>query len=250
MPRFTPAEARWAFTFALETLSEVDRSPLKRLREEFYPEWRTSVLGPDRGDGRYTSLAQREELAATAPVVAERWASACKLLKPGSRSAPAWLIDYAVEYLTKLPAVSLVSEQPLAGKPQPCLRAPRQVDPAGLFLPMPHPEPFPGEAWLKYRKRVCRVLRAHWDATRNGSRRQKKPVALKIRPSFITRIEHAQWFILYQCCGWKLAKIAACTWYQRRGSGEQAIWQGLTHFAERTGSKVSAKRRGLKKSAR
>jgi hypothetical protein len=250
MQRITPAEARRAFTIALETLHDIDISPLKRLREEFYWEWRTLVLGPEQRAGQYTSSTQWEELDRTAPAIVERWASACKLLTPGSRSAPGWLADYGVEYLKKLRAVPLVSAQPPETEPPPSATPARVVGRGALFLPMPHPEPFPGEPWHQYRQRVCRVLRSHWDAAQKLPRQVKKPGTQDPLPSSATKIEHAQWFILYQCCGWMLAKIAACPWYQRRGDtgAERTIWEGIQGVANRTGLEVTRKRALFKKS--
>jgi hypothetical protein len=41
-------------------------------------------------------------------------------------------------------------------------------------------------------------------------------------------VEHAQWFILYQCCELKLAVISSLPWHGRRGGrgAAQTIWQG------------------------
>jgi hypothetical protein len=97
--RITRAEAQGRFICALETFCDRDKSPLKRLLEEFYPEWKAAFSNPD---SRYVSARQQEQAVQTARGVLKQWAAACNLVSADSGSTPHWLIDYADAYLKEL----------------------------------------------------------------------------------------------------------------------------------------------------
>lgn len=252
--RITRAEAQGRFICALETLCDRNKSPLKRLLEEFYSEWKAASSNPD---SRYVSARLREQAAQTTRGVLKQWAAACNLVSADSGSTPDWLIDYVGAYLKELERSWLgadVSRMFVPQKPQratlalPSNQAGRRE---ALWLPMPNPEPLSGETWAQYRRRACKALKAHWIARQRG---HKKPRSVGHenggrRSSAEGSLDHSGWFILYQCCGWSLKRIGDCPWYDRRGGQnvEPTIWQGVQSIAERAGLKVIRKRPPLKK---
>jgi hypothetical protein len=253
MRRITRDDARRAFTFALESLGHIDRSPLKRLREEFQPEWRCSFSNPE---SRYIGIAQREQMEKEARAAIVRWAAACKLVaESDSRPSPEWLVDYAIQHLKKLRDDGQVTAPTLESGTSPSGNAPSPVDRRVVLLPVPNVEPH--ESWLKYKKRACATLHRYWVAMSKQPKTSRGPRRQKRQPSKTRILDHAQWFILYQCCGWHLAQIGDCHWYDLKrdrgsvkGQGpEQTIWQGIRSIAERTGLRRLPKRPGLKKSA-
>src|SRR5882757_8644349 len=59
MRRITPEDARERFRQALERLREFDGSPFKRLRDDFYPDWKAAFLNQG---GRYLSACEHQEV--------------------------------------------------------------------------------------------------------------------------------------------------------------------------------------------
>jgi hypothetical protein len=258
MRRITQSQARLAFTFSLETLTNLGGSPVRRLREEFYPEWAAVFSNPSE---RYVSVERQSSMRQAARDVLARWASGCKLVTD-SGSAPGWLLDYAEGFLKTFEgsnrgAPAKESAEASVSPNNHCSQIPSEPTALlgkgnALWLPMVDASPKPHEMWVDYKRRLCAALRTQWNAqqARNSKKRDlAKPAR---QPKSMTQFEHPQWFILYQCCNWRLAQIASCPWYDRRGgpSAEQTIWQGIRSVGKQTGLKVSYRRSALKKSAR
>jgi hypothetical protein len=252
--RITRAEAQRRFICALETLCDRDRSPLKRLSEEFYSEWKAAFSNPD---SRYVSARQREQAVYTARGILKQWAAACNLVSADSVSTPDWLIDYAEAYLKELERSGLGAAAHgmlVPQRPQrvtlalPSNQAGRRE---ALWLPMPNPEPLFGESWVQYRRRACKALKVHWKAGQQGHKKPRSVGHEHVgrRSSVEGSLDHSGWFILYQCCGWSLKRIGGCSWYDRRGGQnvEPTIWQGIQGIAEQAGLKAIRKRPALKK---
>lgn len=250
MRKITQSDARVKLLLALERLSNCDNSPLKRLTDEFYPKWRAAFANPDSG---YISAKQRTRAGQTARAVLVQWASACNLVEADSGS-PQWLVDYAGEYLDDLEERNRSATVACAQDNRPLGFHPRDSPPVAPTVRLSPPwsdlDALPGETWVQYKRRVCKVLRARWRARQKRQAESHITDREKVQPNTAEiDLDHSEWFILYQCCGLKLKQIVSRSGFRRGGAGaNQTIWQGVQSIAKRAGLKVVRRRSGVKKS--
>ena len=238
-------------------------SPLERLRHEFLPRWHAAKCPKPTplasGRSQYLTGEQRKAREQAANGVLEHWAEACNLFSrdaDGNNVAADWLVDFArgiceSESTPNTPKGDAAVSPRLARFGETTMPPPGQAGPV-LAIPMDHPDRLPKETWRDFGRRAKKALAKYVKQQEQDEGLlaqykafQRKPK--RTRETKVSPLVHFEWFILYQCCEWKLIEIQAA--YPDRGS-PQTIYQGIKSAAARTGLAQIAKDRHLKKSSR
>jgi hypothetical protein len=156
---------------------------------------------------RRTELARRREII-------EEWARRFWLL--GTDGEPAdWIVAYAGDLCQKLSGEWREGRTTLSQLNS--VSGPRQLGPwiGALVIPMTDPTPRDGEAFANFRKRARNAFAVHLHQleSTHGRNNAVVPVAPQSAADYGPKKLHFRWFVLYQCCKWKLSRIHAESGY-------------------------------------
>jgi hypothetical protein len=256
--------SRRYFIQSVYKLDDYAGSPLKRLRDEFLLLWYEAkypkpVLSASEIP-RYINAEEWKEREQAANRVLEEWAVSCALVSRNGegKEVPAdWLVDFARVFCEES-ARSTPNEGvlPRFARTEATMPPPGQGG-AVLVIPMDHPDRLPGETWREFERRAKKAVAADVKRRRRVLERLSAFKPIRTRETKAAPLDHFEWFILYQCCRWKLTEIKskyantgdpASPATPSTGPGSlQTIWMGISSAAARTGLALIARRLALKR---
>jgi hypothetical protein len=219
-------------------------SPYSVLVQEVVPEWQqagaTHTNSPSETPTRFRFRPEQSRAAEKVKLehrklLVEVWARYFRLV--GADDQPLdWIVPYAEDLCQKRsgefrdrPIMTTLGQLASgAGLPR---------SDVALTLPMTDPFQGDGESLAQFKKRVRRAVAAYFEAAVRDSMRPPQRKSAKTVGKR-DNLMHSKWLILFQSCGWTLAKIRNEYGRHIAQDDTTAIWHGIERKAQLLGIKL------------